>query len=300
MKRMTLLVPFFLLVAPGSASGQANDPPSGEISLEVLKVHFPRESESALSYLEEATFSAVITLSGRIRFHEDFSVVAEVPFSYVNGNTNGCVDAYCEVGVSRTVLNNPYFGLDWQTPMTGVELSFGMRPGIQTANRLHNGGDWDKRWGGLATEMGVFGDQVDRVEAYLPKVTSGSAALSYRTRPVQNFSLIAFARYVAMYQPDAEGYVHGPDGDNYEHHLHFGGNLALAIDGWAVGGGVHARDYRSAEYLSDRLFYQAEVNVSKGFGSIRVHGQFRHPFGNLRSRLWVDRSVQFGVVYAVR
>jgi hypothetical protein len=285
------------LLAPGIALGQENSAPRGEISLEVLKVHFPKGSESSLSYLEDASFSSVITISGRFRFSKDFSVVAEVPLSHANGKTNGCVDAYCEVGVSRTVLNNPYLGLDWQTPMTGVELSFGIRPGIQTANRLHNGGDWDKRWGGLATEIGVFGDQINRVEAYLPKVTSGSAALSYRTRLFPTLSLIAFTRYVAMYQPDAEGYVHGPNGDKNAHHLHSGGDLALSIDNWSVGGGVHARDYRSAEYLSDRVFYQAELNASLGFRSIRIHGQFRYPFGNERSRLWVDRSMQFGVAY---
>lgn len=287
------------LVAAGSAAAQEQPAQRGEVSIEIMKVHFSDPGQAGFASLDHAYLSAVATVFGRYRLRQGLDVVAEFPFSHAGGDADGCVDAYCSEGVSSTVLNNPYLGVEWRTPYPRLSVSVGVRPPVQSASWLGGGGDWDDWWGGRATEMGVYGDGIDRLEAYLPDVTSVSTTLTLDADLANSLGIVGFTRYVAMHHPTAGGYIHDHDGEKLEHHLLYGADLRFAQPRWSLTVGVHARNYLSAQHLSDPVFYQAQVGGSWTLRSIRLYTELRRPFGNEYSRRVADRSIQVGAAFRV-
>lgn len=290
MMRFLILFIVFATMPIGAGAQAIPSPDRGEVSLEYLKPHFNSDAEVVLAWLEDSYLTSSLVVAGRYPVTEHLWILVDLPISHVSGRANSCVDARCMKWVHGTILNNPLLGVEWKPGSFGLSFDGGIRLPLQRASWLDDHA-WNDRWDGVATGVGVYGDAVDRLEMYLPDVTSLSVRMTFEQAVTGRLGFRFFARPVVMYHPSGEGYLHERDGEKYEVHLHYGGSAYLGSMGWTGHAGMTVRSYNTASSpLKDRAFRQGFGALSYRFGSTEASGEIRVPFGHVDSRDIVDWS----------
>lgn len=258
--------------------------------IEVVKPHLVKPNDwvprITHTYLASALFFQV-----RAPLTTALTVVTDLPLTHVSGRADVCVDASCLEFVHGTALGNPYLGAELGSRSGVLTFGFGARLPLQRASWLDG-----SRWDGIATAMGFFGDHVDRVEAFLPGVTTLSGHARARIPNEQeHLQLQAFLRPMLLYHPDAEGYIHDRDGKTSKVHIHFGSLLGWQNGAWRTAVGSTGRNWLTHSLADEKTYLQAFALAGYDFSKVGLTATARYPLGHSYSRLVVDRSFTLAI-----
>jgi len=137
---------------------QQVEPPS--IGLEILKANFDDFNDVAFS-------TSLIYITTQIPFSEQFVFVGELPISHADFT-------FQSFNFSETSVGNPYVGVKLMLENSPASFEFGLRPNVTPDDKP-------------AAATTAFNTDVDRFEAFIPKLVTFLGRVHYKQQTGGNF-----------------------------------------------------------------------------------------------------------------
>jgi hypothetical protein len=245
--------------------------PGPSLSLEFSRPTYPGRWQD---FHSPWPLTGAVLVGFRYPLADRLLLAVELPFAHVSGKANTCT-ATCLEFAHGTIVGNPYFGAEVRTLGGMAIFRMGVRVPLQQARQFDAKDDYDNS----AARMGFASEQVDRYEAFLPKVTSGMADVVIGVDVTTGFRLRGLAGVSLLYHPEAEGYIHRLE--HYQLHSRLGAEGLWRLGRAHLGAGLLTRDRMTGVDAllipEERRTYEASAKAGYRFGDWNV---------GLSLRLW--------------